>query len=442
MSKLSKNAINYTIQQLLHIVGINQIQEIRINISSDSLSLSFENKHIVFKLMNAADTEELFKGELKLKRIPSFDSKVNVPIFFTNDNTNFASIEGEEMIINADIITLSFIMLSRYEETLVEERDQYIRFEYKNSLACKYDFIDIPIVDEYAKLLMLWLLRFMPTLEIYKHKGRVIPTHDIDSIRRFGNLFRNIETIIGGDIITRKSLTIAFKSLKQCIATATDTKNDPLILAIKHFIAISKAAGIYSIFYFKGLIKGQKDCTYDVFIPEVKHCMDTIKDAGMIVGMHGGYDSYNNDKILKQEKEKIELVYGGIINTNRQHFLRFDINKTIQVWQSCSLQNDSTLGYAEREGFRCGTCHEYYLFDLKNDCLSTVKERPLIVMEGTLFEYRGKNIESALSIIEKLYDRCQAVGGDFVILWHNGTVFRDYEDKFTKVYCEFIKNVL
>ena len=442
MSKLSKNAIKYTIEQLLYIVGIKQIQEIRINISRDSLSLLFENKYIVFKLMNAAETEKLLKGELKLKRIPSFDSKVNVPVFFTNENTDFASIEEGKMIINTDIITLSFIMLSRYEEILVEERDQHKRFEYKNSLPCKYNFIDIPIVDEYAMLLRKCLLNFIPTVEICKHKGKVIPTHDIDSIRRFGNLFRNIKTIIGGDLMTRKSFAIAFKSLKQCILTVKDTKNDPLILAIKHLIEISNASGLCSIFYFKGLTKGQNDCTYDVFIPEVKHCMNTIIDAGMIVGIHGGYDSYNNDKIFKQEKNNIESVYGGIISTCRQHFIRFDINATIQVWQSCNVQNDSTLGYAEREGFRCSTCHEYYLFDLKNDCISTVKESPLIVMEGTLFEYRGKNIESALAIIEKLYDRCQAVGGNFVILWHNGTVYREYEKRFKEVYCKFIKKVL
>ncbi len=54
---------------------------------------------------------------------------------------------------------------------------------------------------------------------------------------RFGNLSRNIKTIIGGDIILRRSISIAFKSLKQCV-NVKDSKNDPLILAIIQLLEI------------------------------------------------------------------------------------------------------------------------------------------------------------------------------------------------------------
>ena len=167
--------------------------------------------------------------------------------------------------------------------------------------------------------------------------------------------------------------------------------------------------------------------------------MEKIKEAGMVVGMHAGIDSYDSEVIFKQEKTNIESVYGKTVKTNRHHFLKFDINKSVQVWQNCDIQNDFTLGYSEREGFRCGTCHEYYLFDLKNDRISTVKEHPLIVMDVTLFEHRGLNIETALTTIEKLYERCQAVGGDFVILWHNDKLIREYEKRYRDVYCKFLE---
>ena len=206
-------------------------------------------------------------------------------------------------------------------------------------------------------------------------------------------------------------------------------------------ISYSRKADLCSEFYFMGLRNGQNDARYDIFLPEVKYCMDIIKEAGMIVGIHGGYDSYDNEDIFKHEKENIESVCGKVVHSGRQHYLRFGINKSLHVWEKCGISNDSTLGYPEREGFRCGTCHEYLLYDLKNDRISTVREHPPIVMDKTLFEFSTLNKETALAKIRKLYTRCQAVEGDFVILWHNAMVFRDYELRFREVYCTFIESI-
>ena len=131
-------------------------------------------------------------------------------------------------------------------ETIVPERDQYNRFQFKSSLAYKYDFIDIPIVDEYAMLLRQWLLTFIPTLSIIKRK--IIPTHDIDGMQRFGSFPRSLLTIVGGDIFNRKSIPIAYKSFLQCIAAFKDSKKDPLVLAIEELLTTSKKAGLNSEF--------------------------------------------------------------------------------------------------------------------------------------------------------------------------------------------------
>jgi len=48
-----------------------------------------------------------------------------------------------------------------------------------------------------------------------------------------------------------------------------------------------------------------------------------------------------------------------------------------------------TVGYAEREGFRCGTCYEFKPFNFLTRKKLKVKEYPLTIMEGTLVGYRG-----------------------------------------------------
>ncbi len=190
-----------------------------------------------------------------------------------------------------------------------------------------------------------------------------------------------------------------------------------------------------------GLIDGENDARYNIFIPEVKFCIDKIKEANMLVGIHGGYDSSINEEVFNKEKSRIEEVGGEDIKIGRQHYLKFDINKTIEIWEGNGIKNDTTLGYAEREGFRCGTCHEYNLYNIHDDSVSTIRENPLIVMEGTLFEYRKLDNKSALNKIEYLYKRCMAVEGNFVILWHNGKLDREYEKRFNEVYCNFFDNI-
>ncbi len=45
------------------------------------------------------------------------------------------------------------------------------------------------------------------------------------------------------------------------------------------------------------------------------------------------------------------------------------------------MSYDSTLGYADHAGFRCGTCFEYPAFDPVADKQLNLRIRPLIAME-------------------------------------------------------------
>lgn len=443
MDFLTHNAIRYTINHLLSVALPGSCLNPKISKFENKIDIKFGNDKLVhFYIMSPSERLALLKCELSLINIKSFDQKVSIPIFPVKSDSNFFFIRNEqEMVINMDIITLSYLMLSRYEETVVKERDNHGRFQYKNSLSYYYHFIDIPIVDEYAFLLRDALLKFTPNVDFKKNKGKVIPTHDIDNILRFGSIKKNLKTIIGGDLLIRRSIRITLRSILQLINTKKNVYNDPYIQAILRLIEISKNNHLCSEFYFMGLVEEENDARYNIFIPEIKYCVDKIKEANMFIGLHGGYDSFNNKEIFKREKNRLKKVIGYSVEMGRQHYLRFDINETIGVWEENNIFRDTTLGYAEREGFRCGTCHEYLLFNIHKDCVTSVKEFPLIVMECTLFEYRKLSNESAFEKIEYLYERCMAVEGNLVLLWHNGTLDRDYEKRFNEVYLKFINRI-
>ena len=110
-------------------------------------------------------------------------------------------------------------------------------------------------------------------------------------------------------------------------------------------------------------------------------------------------------------------VLGG-----RQHFLRWSSPVTARNLQAAGIFYDSTLSFADHAGFRCGVCYEYPLYDVLERKEIDLIERPLVVMEKTVFdkEYMGHSCgPDGLNVLEKLKENCYRFDGDFTILWHN-----------------------
>ena len=64
-------------------------------------------------------------------------------------------------------------------------------------------------------------------------------------------------------------------------------------------------------------------------------------------------------------------------------------------------------------------------------------EFPLTVMDGSM-RGRGLTKAEALASLQRLFGRCCAVGGEFVILWHNRSAVREWSDWFAQVYIPFM----
>jgi len=92
------------------------------------------------------------------------------------------------------------------------------------------------------------------------------------------------------------------------------------------------------------------------------------------------------------------------------------------TWQ-LGQRIDSTLSYADHAGFRCGICYEFSVFDLEKRQVLPLRERPLIVMEGSVLgeQYMKLSGQEALGYMLMLKERCQQFNGDFTLLWHNSS---------------------
>lgn len=104
------------------------------------------------------------------------------------------------------------------------------------------------------------------------------------------------------------------------------------------------------------------------------------------------------------------------------HYLRWKTPDTLLAWNNAGLHYDTTLGYAEAPGFRCGTCHEYPAYNPLSHKMLKTRIRPLIAMEVSIIDKQYMGLgegEQAFDKFSALIKECRAVDGCFTLLWHN-----------------------
>jgi hypothetical protein len=101
---------------------------------------------------------------------------------------------------------------------------------------------------------------------------------------------------------------------------------------------------------------------------------------------------------------------------------------------------DSTLGFADYEGFRAGTCRRFRPFDVELDRTIELWEVPLIVMDATLNRHRGLTPEQGKARILDLAKMCKSVGGTLTLLWHNSSFDGSWKP-WGEMYSEALKDL-
>jgi hypothetical protein len=97
------------------------------------------------------------------------------------------------------------------------------------------------------------------------------------------------------------------------------------------------------------------------------------------------------------------------------------------------MKIDSTCGYADKEGFRCGTGDEYSVFNILTRKKLKLKERPLIFMDGRDFNCGGHKSNSQFE--HNLFNYIKDRKSSLTLLFHNDIFKRNkkYIKKYLKV---------
>lgn len=364
---------------------------------------------------------------LSIDKIPTLPLKryKNVPIIYMNEIENRKPcVEQEDsvIIINFDIVQSAFFILSGYEEIVneYENRDEHGRYLIEKRILYKENYLHIPIVNEYAKMLKEWLNIWGMEWDMRSKGCYAHISHDVDL-----------------------PYSIYWYRLNKMIKEKFHvTLTLPIDSGCRKIIREEKKIGLKSSWYFMtDAHNEQYDYQYCIKNKEVENLIEQLEKQGCDVGWHYSYDAAWNDSIFQNECEKFKENTKKANIYGRNHYLRYSVPDSWRSYAKAGLVYDASLGNAQHEGFVYGICIPFQLFDAKEGENLQVWEIPLVIMDGTLRneKYRNFTRKQAIHCLKEYIKIVKRYDGCISVLWHNSSLDTTYWWKWKKVYREYMR---
>ncbi len=361
----------------------------------------------------------------------SLDEEVLLPWPSTGMTPAVRRLEDGSLHIGADLFGAAFFFLTRYEEVAAPAVDRFGRYPAASSWTVQHGLIERPLVDEYLAVLRAALLIVWPKLPITEPESRVYVSHDVDLPLRYrwSSFARTLggglrDWRLGGGVAGVMHRMRDWHAVRHRGRYDRDPYNtfEDLISCAQRWCQPS------AFFFLADRTCHTYDGLYDINDFFIVDLLRRLAESGQEIGLHPSFETWLDAQQTSREKQRLlaaceragfrPSALGG-----RQHYLRWKAPSTWLNWESAGMAYDSTLCFAERAGFRAGTAREYRAFDLVGSRRLRLMERPLIVMDTTLLDYMQLGpTEQAIQRGLCLKKRCQRLGGNFTILWHNSNL--------------------
>jgi hypothetical protein len=360
--------------------------------------------------------------ELDVLRSDLFEEVIPVLYWGASEEKDIVFRESDLIRTKADLIASAFFMLTRYEEIIVKDRDEYDRFPATSSLAYKEGFLHRPIVNEYAELLWDWITTLLPNARRKSKVYKVKLTHDVDQVRKYRAISKELR-ISASLAIKHLQPWKAINHLTDMAMTRWGRRNDPYS-CYDELMDISDRNGCKACFYFMASDLGSPDTQYEVDEESIIRIITNILERGHEIGLHPGLGTYQSLEKLQLQKENLDRVLGYKDYGARQHYLQWKAPDTWRLYEEVGLTHDSSVGYIETPGFRGGICMPFYVFDALAGKKLNLREIPLITSDTSLFSKKYSDLgydQQKNNLVKSIKYRVKKVSGNYCLLWHNSS---------------------
>lgn len=416
-------------------INYEQHQKNTILLSRDGKSLEIPCKFLISDELKNPCLEKFPNLPLSIWKCPRElrdelrdDYTNTLPIIFGDSRFEFN--ESGKSTLGLDIFGSAFFMLSRYEEIASPKFDNHQRYSGSASFTYIAGLLDYPVIDEYVRILVAVMRTIWSSMSIEIPQGSSIISCDVDE--PFERWIRDPIYLlkgIAGALFRRRSIFIAHRRLLNGIFSHFgDFRHDPY-WNFDWYMDVCDSLDKKAYFYFlasPGL--RDVDAAYNLESKRMQGLLSRIHSRGHTIGLHGSYDSYSDAVLLTAERQRLQdaCEMAGVnqhIVHSRQHYLRWRADTTPDCQMAAGLLFDSTVGFADRPGFRCGTSRNFKMWSWREMAPLCLEQQPLVLMEGTLLSGVYMPLrEDIAETIQKYKDRSLLSGGNFMFLWHNSNL--------------------
>ena len=365
-------------------------------------------------------SEILFETGIKPQEISIRDWN-GLPVFFITD---------EESDLPFDIFAATFYLVTRYEEYLEFDPDEHGRFRGSGSLAFQNGFLEMPVVNMWAREFAKVLVRRYQTLSFKPKEYSALMTIDVDEpfVYQGKNLIGNIAGLVMDFAAKDRNTSDRLEFMKGKIKDPYEVY-DYLIDAInqnnsraKFFFPVGDSSS-----YDKN--PSWKNADYRQLIKKIEQLFS--------IGLHPSYKASVDRSAIENEVARLKIITNQEVLLSRFHFLRINLPGSYRNLSATGILEDYSMGFHDEPGFRAGIASPFLFYDVTDDTVTNVRVYPFQVMDVTLREFKKFDPSEAIKSIGKLITRTQRAGGIFISIWHNTTLLDTPELKAWREVFEF-----
>ena len=371
---------------------------------------------------------------------------------FAGPVTGAFPMPSEGFALDFDPIASAFVLLACWDEHTSAERDRYGRLPYAASVFAANAALRIeqPAVDAYLRLIHTLVDRRLsdlgqPPLDepgwggggAEDGAGRgdgtggagasrfaVALTHDIDNLKRW-TLRGFVATLYRSARAVRyrrwAALRLEMRDLRRWLFHHLPHGTDPY-WTFSQMLGGEDERGASSTFFVIASHGHKNDGVQpETYAKRIPAALALLRAAAREIGLHGNDRDRTEEADLHSDRVDLAVRAGANIAGIRFHYLRCLYHDTLPMLDREGFGYDSSMAFAEHEGFRCGFSYPFHPYDLANERPLALLELPLVLMDTSLqgTKYRALDDAAALKASIDVLDGVRASGCAVALLWHN-----------------------
>ncbi len=315
-----------------------------------------------------------------------------------------------------------FEWVSCADEYSITSRDSLGRIDFRDSYVGRHRLdLTVPYAAVAMQFLNEALCQSLGTYGLerdHEDESRthfVINTHDVDILA--AGYFRSLYRLAKYSLISLlkfKSVGLAASQAAGTLAAAFGGANR--LDQSDSLIRREASEQVGATYFFIANQGHRRDANYRIHDPGVIKLMKSVEREQMEVALHGSYCSLDRPDGLTAECE-LMLERGFQVYGNRQHWLRFTLDRLIPAMERSGTLYDTSLGW-DCCGFRSGACFAFPPYNFESERAARFLEIPLAVMEIGLVT-SGTPAKTWFDQVVRVLSASRTYGrGGISILWH------------------------